>query len=148
MFAVPSSFIEIFQQTIFGHFQGGCLAGCVTNSCLMTPVYARRAFAYARLGEDLSDSHVLTLILTGNYLKTGRGCIYNYLFCGRKNDNGKQSKFYRAFTVRSITSLALLRTVMESPCACLSACLCVCVCYLLLVLIPQTLWRRLCCLMS
>ncbi|XP_025108480.1 uncharacterized protein LOC112572805 isoform X2 [Pomacea canaliculata] len=31
--------------------KGGCLAGCVTNSCLMTPVYARRAFAYARLGE-------------------------------------------------------------------------------------------------
>ncbi|XP_022296010.2 uncharacterized protein LOC111105852 isoform X2 [Crassostrea virginica] len=31
--------------------KNGCLAGCVTNSCLMTPLYARRAFAYVRLGD-------------------------------------------------------------------------------------------------
>ncbi|XP_062602679.1 uncharacterized protein LOC134264404 isoform X1 [Saccostrea cucullata] len=31
--------------------KNGCLAGCVTNSCLMTPLYARRAFAYVRIGD-------------------------------------------------------------------------------------------------
>ncbi|XP_046561130.1 uncharacterized protein LOC124270146 [Haliotis rubra] len=31
--------------------KGGCLAGCLTNSCLMTPLYARRAFANTRLGD-------------------------------------------------------------------------------------------------
>ncbi|KAL8613069.1 hypothetical protein ACOMHN_008838 [Nucella lapillus] len=31
--------------------KGGCLAGCVANSCLMTPILARRAFAYARIGD-------------------------------------------------------------------------------------------------
>lgn len=31
--------------------KNGCLAGCVTNSCLMTPLYARRAFAYSQMGE-------------------------------------------------------------------------------------------------
>ncbi|XP_060555781.1 uncharacterized protein LOC132716505 [Ruditapes philippinarum] len=30
--------------------KNGCLAGCLTNSCLMTPIYARRAFAHAKLG--------------------------------------------------------------------------------------------------
>ncbi|XP_048739096.1 uncharacterized protein LOC125653578 isoform X2 [Ostrea edulis] len=31
--------------------KNGCLAGCVTNSCLMTPLYARRAFASVRTGD-------------------------------------------------------------------------------------------------
>ncbi|KAK7480941.1 hypothetical protein BaRGS_00027852 [Batillaria attramentaria] len=31
--------------------KGGCLAGCVGNSCLMTPVLARRAFAYVKVGD-------------------------------------------------------------------------------------------------
>ncbi|XP_071138196.1 uncharacterized protein [Mytilus edulis] len=31
--------------------KNGCLAGCVTNSCLMTPLYARRAFSYSQIGE-------------------------------------------------------------------------------------------------
>ncbi|XP_052255211.1 uncharacterized protein LOC127860886 isoform X10 [Dreissena polymorpha] len=30
--------------------KNGCLAGCLTNSCLMTPIYTRRAFAHAKLG--------------------------------------------------------------------------------------------------
>ncbi|XP_033745173.1 uncharacterized protein LOC117330794 isoform X2 [Pecten maximus] len=30
--------------------KNGCLAGCMTNSCLMTPIYARRAFAHAKSG--------------------------------------------------------------------------------------------------
>lgn len=34
--------------------KNGCLAGCVINSCLMTPLYARRAFTYIRLGEKKS----------------------------------------------------------------------------------------------
>ncbi|CAH1784572.1 unnamed protein product [Owenia fusiformis] len=35
--------------------KGGCLAGCHTNSCLMTPLHTRRSFAYARTG-DLRNS--------------------------------------------------------------------------------------------
>ncbi|XP_069141337.1 uncharacterized protein [Argopecten irradians] len=31
--------------------KNGCLAGCMTNSCLMTPIYARRAFAHAKSGD-------------------------------------------------------------------------------------------------
>ncbi|XP_076447896.1 uncharacterized protein LOC143284780 isoform X2 [Babylonia areolata] len=31
--------------------KGGCLAGCVANSCLMTPILARRAFAFAKVGD-------------------------------------------------------------------------------------------------
>ncbi|XP_063407386.1 uncharacterized protein LOC134691081 isoform X4 [Mytilus trossulus] len=31
--------------------KNGCLAGCVTNSCLMTPLYARRAFSFSQIGE-------------------------------------------------------------------------------------------------
>lgn len=31
--------------------KGGCLAGCVVNSCLMTPLFARRAFAKANIGD-------------------------------------------------------------------------------------------------
>ncbi|OWF54585.1 hypothetical protein KP79_PYT11151 [Mizuhopecten yessoensis] len=34
--------------------KNGCLAGCLTNSCLMTPVYARRAFANAKSGNMVS----------------------------------------------------------------------------------------------
>ncbi|XP_070192618.1 uncharacterized protein [Littorina saxatilis] len=31
--------------------KGGCLAGCVANSCLMTPILARRAYAYTKVGD-------------------------------------------------------------------------------------------------
>lgn len=31
--------------------KGGCLAGCMTNSCLMTPLYSRRAFAFTQTGD-------------------------------------------------------------------------------------------------
>ncbi|RUS86214.1 hypothetical protein EGW08_006009, partial [Elysia chlorotica] len=31
--------------------KGGCLAGCMTNSCLMTPLYSRRAFAFTQIGD-------------------------------------------------------------------------------------------------
>ncbi|XP_013401103.1 uncharacterized protein LOC106166990 [Lingula anatina] len=31
--------------------KNGCLAGCHSNSCLMTPVHAKRAFAYAKSGD-------------------------------------------------------------------------------------------------
>ncbi|GFN97417.1 tpr repeat [Plakobranchus ocellatus] len=34
--------------------KGGCLAGCMTNSCLMTPLYSRRAFAYTQVGDLVS----------------------------------------------------------------------------------------------
>jgi hypothetical protein len=34
-----------------GTAKNGCAAGCFANSCLMTPVFARRAFAYGRLGK-------------------------------------------------------------------------------------------------
>ncbi|XP_064632965.1 uncharacterized protein LOC135491186 [Lineus longissimus] len=34
-----------------GSPKNGCAAGCFANSCLMTPVFARRAFAYARIGD-------------------------------------------------------------------------------------------------
>ncbi|KAL5013894.1 hypothetical protein ScPMuIL_008164 [Solemya velum] len=30
--------------------KNGCMAGCLTNSCLMTPIYCRRAFAHTRSG--------------------------------------------------------------------------------------------------
>ncbi|XP_060080635.1 uncharacterized protein LOC132559999 [Ylistrum balloti] len=30
--------------------KNGCLAGCITNSCLMTPIHARRAFAHTKSG--------------------------------------------------------------------------------------------------
>ena len=42
-------------MTICLFFQNGCLAGCLTNSCLMTPIYARRAFAHANLGKVYSQ---------------------------------------------------------------------------------------------
>ncbi|XP_019633883.1 PREDICTED: uncharacterized protein LOC109477243 [Branchiostoma belcheri] len=31
--------------------KNGCLAGCHSNSCLMTPLFAKRAFAYAKCGD-------------------------------------------------------------------------------------------------
>ncbi|KAK3762788.1 hypothetical protein RRG08_040485 [Elysia crispata] len=34
--------------------KGGCLAGCMTNSCLMTPLYSRRAFAFTQTGDMVS----------------------------------------------------------------------------------------------
>ncbi|XP_050413944.1 uncharacterized protein LOC126828294 isoform X2 [Patella vulgata] len=34
--------------------KNGCLAGCVTNCCLMTPIMTRRAFAYTKIGNVAS----------------------------------------------------------------------------------------------
>ncbi|CAL1541421.1 unnamed protein product [Lymnaea stagnalis] len=31
--------------------KGGCQAGCMTNSCMLTPLYSRRAFAYCQAGQ-------------------------------------------------------------------------------------------------
>ncbi|XP_052779601.1 uncharacterized protein LOC128216927 isoform X2 [Mya arenaria] len=45
--------------------KNGCLAGCLTNSCLMTPIYARRSFAYAKLGSyknSLKDAETAVVL--------------------------------------------------------------------------------------
>lgn len=49
--------------------KNGCLAGCLTNSCLMTPVYARRAFANAKLGSyklSLRDAEKAVVLDSGS----------------------------------------------------------------------------------
>ena len=37
--------------------QNGCMAGCMSNSCLMTPLYARRSYAYCQM-DDLNKALV------------------------------------------------------------------------------------------
>ncbi|KAL4226223.1 hypothetical protein ACF0H5_014207 [Mactra antiquata] len=49
--------------------KNGCLAGCLTNTCLMTPIYCRRAFAYAKLGSyklALKDSEKAVVLDSGS----------------------------------------------------------------------------------
>ncbi|ESO99115.1 hypothetical protein LOTGIDRAFT_173857 [Lottia gigantea] len=49
--------------------KNGCLAGCVTNSCLMTPIMTRRAFAYIKIGnlvKALKDAEKAVVLDTKN----------------------------------------------------------------------------------
>ncbi|XP_045166792.2 uncharacterized protein LOC123530136 isoform X2 [Mercenaria mercenaria] len=49
--------------------KNGCLAGCLTNSCLMTPIYTRRAFAHSKLGSyklALKDAEKAVVLDSGS----------------------------------------------------------------------------------